>query len=87
MKNIVVIRDKMRRQLEGCLCKLDISKKVGKIQAHTERRKQMWNVIIATKKATCQMNVGTKGEVVRDKDLRVVEDPIEEKYHTKHKIP
>ena len=51
-----------------------------------ERRKQMWNVIIATKRATCQMNVGPKGEAMRDKVLRVAEDPIEEKNLTKHKI-
>jgi len=50
LKNIVVIRDEMMRQLDDCLCKLGISKKARKIEAHRERRRQMWNAILATRK-------------------------------------
>jgi phosphotransferase system IIB component len=84
---MVVVRDEMIRQLEDCLCKLGISKKEEKIQAHRETRKPMWNAIIATRKATCQVTAGQKVEAVRDKVLRAVEDQIEETDLIKHKIP
>ena len=77
----------MMRQLEDCLCKLGISKKARKIQAHRERRRQIWNAIIATRKVTYQVTAGPKEEAVRDKVLRAAVDPIEETDLIKHKIP
>ena len=76
----------MRRHLEDYLCKLGISKRAKEIQAHRQRRKQMWSVTTATRKATCQMNVGPKVEAVRDKVLRAVVDQIEVTDLIKRKI-